>query len=44
MIIAAKARIGKFVAIPYGPYICIGCAAWMFYGPEIIHWYLGLVK
>jgi leader peptidase (prepilin peptidase)/N-methyltransferase len=44
MIIAAKARIGRFVAIPYGPYICLGCIEWMFFGPEIVIWYAGLVK
>ncbi len=43
MIALAKARLGKFVAIPYGPYICLGCLVWMFWGPQIIYWYLGLL-
>ena len=38
----SKAKLGKFVEIPYGPYICIGCLAWMFYGPELVRRYLGL--
>ena len=44
LVIAAKARLGKFVAIPYGPYICLGCLAWMFAGPELVDWYLNLMK
>ena len=44
LVLAAKARIGRFVAIPYGPYICLGCLAWMFWGPELVAWYVSLVK
>lgn len=44
MILAAKARPGRFTAIPYGPYICLGCLAWMFFGPELVAWYMGLLK
>ena len=44
LMLAAKARIGRFVAIPYGPYICLGCLAWMFWGPELVAWYVSLVK
>ena len=44
LIVATKVRLGKFVAIPYGPYICLGCLAWMFYGPELVGWYLNLMK
>ena len=44
LVFAAKARLGKFVAIPYGPYICLGCLAWMFAGPELVGWYLNLMK
>ena len=42
MILMSKARLGRFVEIPYGPYICAGCLAWMFFGCEIIGWYVGL--
>ena len=28
-------------AIPYGPYLVLGCAATMLYGMEIIRWFLG---
>ena len=44
MILASKAKFGRFVAIPYGPYICLGCLAWMFFGAELVTWYLGLFK
>lgn len=40
MIALSKARFGKFVEIPYGPYICLGCLAWMFAGQEIVAWYM----
>lgn len=43
LIMVSKAKLGKFVAIPYGPYICMGCLAWMFRGPELVDWYLHLV-
>lgn len=43
MIALSKTKFGKFVEIPYGPYICMGCLAWMFYGPELVNWYLRLM-
>ena len=44
MVALAKTKFGKFVEIPYGPYICMGCLAWMFYGPELVNWYINLLK
>ena len=43
MILLAKARLGGFVAIPYGPYICLGCLGWMFFGRELLNAYLHLM-
>lgn len=43
LMLMAKARLGRFVAIPFGPYICLGCLTWMFWGPELVHWYLRLL-
>lgn len=43
MVALSKTKFGKFVEIPYGPYICMGCLAWMFWGPELVNWYLGLM-
>ncbi len=43
MVALSKTRFGRFVEIPYGPYICMGCLAWMFYGPELVNWYVGML-
>ena len=43
MIALAKARLGRLVAIPYGPYICLACLVWMFRGPQVVNWYLNLL-
>ena len=43
MVALSKTKFGKFVEIPYGPYICMGCLAWMFWGNELVDWYLGLM-
>ena len=44
MIAMSRARLGRFVAIPYGPYICLGCLAHMFFGQELVGWYLRLLS
>ena len=44
MVALSKTKFGKFVEIPYGPYICLGCLVWMFYGPELVNWYINLLK
>ena len=44
MVALAKTRFGRFVEIPYGPYICLGCLAWMFFGIELVNWYLKLLR
>ena len=43
LILLSKTRLGGFTPIPYGPYICMGCLAWMFYGPQLVNWYVHLV-
>ncbi|MBP5790845.1 MAG: prepilin peptidase [Kiritimatiellae bacterium] len=43
MIALSKAKLGRFVAIPFGPYICAACLLWMFRGPEIVRAYIRLV-
>jgi len=40
MVALSRARLGKFVEIPYGPYICAACLLWMFYGDALVGWYL----
>ena len=44
LILLSRAKLGKFVAIPYGPYICLGCLAWMFWGPQLVGWYISLFR
>jgi len=44
MVALSKARIGRFVEIPYGPYICMACLLWMFCGAELVGWYLRLLR
>ena len=44
MILLNKARLGKMVEIPYGPYICMGCLAWMFCGEELVSLYVNLFR
>lgn len=38
-----KSRIGKFIEIPFGPYICLGCFVFIFWGGPIVTWYLRLL-
>ena len=42
MVALSKTRLGSFAEIPFGPYICLGCLAWMFWGPELVRWYMNL--
>jgi len=44
MIALSKTKFGRFVEIPYGPYICMGCLAHVFYGSELVNWYVNLLK
>jgi leader peptidase (prepilin peptidase) / N-methyltransferase len=30
--------------IPFGPYLAAGALLWLFYGVELLHWYLGLMS
>ena len=43
MVALSKTRFGSFAEIPFGPYICLGCLAWMFWGPELVRWYMNLL-
>ena len=40
MVALSRTRLGRFAEMPFGPYICAGCLAWMFAGPELVRWYL----
>ena len=43
MIALSRTKVGGFAAIPYGPYICLGCLGWMFFGERLVGWYLDLL-
>jgi prepilin signal peptidase PulO-like enzyme (type II secretory pathway) len=30
--------------IPFGPFLAIGAVASAFFGPDIISWYIGLIR
>lgn len=30
--------------LPYGPYLAVAAALWVFAGPDLIHWYLNLMR
>jgi leader peptidase (prepilin peptidase)/N-methyltransferase len=40
MMARGKAKLGGFTAVPYGPFIALGVAVWMFWGPPLTAWYL----
>ncbi len=40
LLLGPKSRSLK---IPFGPYLSVGALAWMFAGPRIVEWYLGLM-
>ena len=40
----SKTRLGRFTEIPYGPYICLGCLVWMFWGPELVNAYMEVIR
>jgi len=47
--VALPARIlGKgesaFARIPFGPFLALGATIWLFYGPRLVDWYLGLLR
>ena len=44
MILLNKAKLGRMVEIPYGPYICMGCLSWMFCGAELVSFYLSFFR
>jgi leader peptidase (prepilin peptidase)/N-methyltransferase len=39
-----KNRKGMKLAIPFGPFLSLGAALYLFYGPQLIFWYLNLMR
>ena len=44
LVAISKARLGRFVEIPFGPYLAAAHVLYLLYGPEIITWYLAWGK
>jgi len=44
MLMLSRTKLGRFVEIPYGPYICLGCLTWMFFGTALVTWYLHILR
>ncbi len=40
LVIMARARKGMKLAIPFGPFLAIGAICYIFFGPQLIEWYL----
>ena len=40
VLLMMRAGKGMKLAIPFGPFLAIGAILYLFFGPEIIHWYL----
>ena len=40
MMARGRAKMGEFTAIPYGPFLALGTVAWMFWGENLVVWYL----
>lgn len=43
LMIRGRAKFGGCTAIPFGPYLALGAALWVFWGPVILNWYLKLL-
>lgn len=43
LVALAKTKFGRYLEIPYGPYICAACAVWIFFGPWLVNLYLSLM-
>jgi leader peptidase (prepilin peptidase)/N-methyltransferase len=40
LIVMIRARKGMKLAIPFGPFLAIGAICYIFFGPQLIEWYL----
>ena len=43
VVMMVRARKGMKMALPFGPFLSIGAILHLFFGPQIIRWYFGLI-
>jgi leader peptidase (prepilin peptidase)/N-methyltransferase len=43
IVLMLRTRKGMKLAVPFGPFISIGAIVYIFFGPELINWYLNLL-
>jgi len=44
ILIMLKARKSMKLAVPFGPFLAIGSIAYIFFGPQLIVWYINLLR
>ncbi|MGD9372839.1 MAG: A24 family peptidase, partial [Desulfobacterales bacterium] len=42
--VMAQTRKGMKLAVPFGPFLSIGSIAYIFFGPQLIIWYVNLLR
>jgi leader peptidase (prepilin peptidase) / N-methyltransferase len=40
IVVMLKAGKGMKMAVPFGPFLAIGAILYLFFGPQLIEWYL----
>ncbi len=43
IVLMLRTRKGMKLAVPFGPFISLGAIVYIFFGPELINWYLNLL-
>ena len=44
ILVMLKARKSMKLAIPFGPFLAIGGIAYIFFGPQLVYWYFGILR
>ena len=44
ILLFSKVKRGRFLEIPFGPYICLANLVWLFRGPELAAWYINVFR
>ena len=43
VVVAIQSKQGRKAAVPFGPFLSIGALLYLFFGPPLIRWYIGLL-